>query len=133
MKAVFADAFYFVALLNRADQHHAKTIAAARELCSNLVTTEWVLAEVADALASSASRRLAVTFIYDLSQDPKVKIIPASTDFFQRGLQLYEKRRDKQWSLTDCISFVTMQDENLTDALTGDEHFTQAGFKALLR
>ncbi len=133
MKAVFADAFYFVALLNRADQHHSKATAAARDLRNNLVTTEWVLAEVADALAASASRRLAASFIRDLSQDPKVKIIPATTDLFQRGLQLYEKRPDKQWSLTDCISFVTMKDENLADALTGDEHFAQAGFKALLR
>ena len=133
MKAVFADAFYFVALLNRADQHHSKAIAAARDLRSNLVTTEWVLAEVADALAASASRRLAASFIRDLSQDPKVKIIPATTDLFQRGLQLYEQRPDKQWSLTDCISFVTMQDESLADALTGDEHFGQVGFKALLR
>lgn len=99
----------------------------------NLVTTEWVLAEVADALAASASRRLAASFIRDLSQDPKVKIIPATTDLFQRGLQLYEERPDKQWSLTDCISFVAMQDKSLTDALTGDEHFAQAGFKALLR
>jgi predicted nucleic acid-binding protein len=133
MKAVFADAFYFVALLNRADQHHSKAAAAARDFRNNLVTTEWVLAEVADAFAASPSRRLAAAFICDLSQDPKVKIIPATTDLFQRGLQLYEKRPDKQWSLTDCISFVTMQDENLTDALTGDEHFVQAGFKAMLR
>jgi predicted nucleic acid-binding protein len=133
MKAVFADAFYFVALLNRADQHHSKAAAAARDLRNDLVTTEWVLAEVADALAASASRRLAASFIRDLSQDLKVKIIPATTDLFQRGLQLYEKRPDKLWSLTDCISFVTMQDENLAGALAGDEHFTQAGFKALLR
>ena len=133
MKAVFADAFYFVALLNRADQHHPKAAAAARDLRNNLVTTEWVLAEVADALAASASRRLAASFICDLSQDQKVKIVPATTDLFQRGLQLYEKRPDKQWSLTDCISFVTMQDESLAGALTGDEHFAQAGFKALLK
>jgi len=66
MKAVFADAFYFVALLNRADQHHSKATAAARDLRNNLVTTEWVLAEVADALAASASRSLAASFICDL-------------------------------------------------------------------
>ena len=132
MKAVFADAFYFVALLNRADQHHTKTIAVARDLRSDIVTTEWVPAEVADALAASNSRRTAAAFIRDLEQDPKVKIISATTDLFQRGLNLYEKRPDKKWSLTDCISFVVMQDEDLTEALTGDEHFTQAGFRALL-
>lgn len=133
MKAVFADAFYFVALLNRADQHHRKAVTAAQRLEASIVTTEWVLAEFADALAESASRRLVPRFIQDLRLDPKVKIVSASAGLFQRGLDLYDKRPDKKWSLTDCISFVTMSDEGLRDALTGDEHFQQAGFTALLR
>jgi uncharacterized protein len=41
-------------------------------------------------------------------------------------------RRDKEWSLTDCISFVVMKERGLTEALTADHHFEQAGFKALL-
>lgn len=133
MKAVFADAFYFVGLLNRADQHHARVVAAACELRESIITTEWVLAEFADALAESASRHLVPHFIRDLEQDPKVRIIRASTGLFRRGLQLYDERPDKEWSLTDCISFVVMADEGLHDALTGDGHFGQAGFHALLR
>ncbi len=86
----------------------------------------------ADALAGSASRRFVASFIRDLAQDPKVRIVRAAGDWFERGLQLYEKRVDKDWPLTDCISFVVMTDEKLMDALTGDHHFTQAGFKALL-
>jgi len=132
VKAVFADAFYFVALLNRGDQHHAKVTAAARQLRENLITTEWVLMELADALAESGSRRLVAPFIRELSQDPKVEIVPVSEDLFQRGLRLYEERQDKGWTLTDCTSFVVMRDGNITDALTGDHHFEQAGFKALL-
>lgn len=133
MKTVFADAFYFVGLLNRADQHHAKVVAAARQLRSDLLTTEWILAEFADALAESASRRLVPQFIRDLEADSKVKIIRADTELFQRGLQLYQARPDKDWSLTDCISFVVMEDEGVREALTGDEHFGQAGFTALLK
>lgn len=133
MKAVFGDAFYFVGLVNRADEHHAKVIAAARELRTGLVTTEWVLAEFADALAGSSSRRFVPQFIRDLEQDPKVRVIRASTALFARGLKLYEDRPDKEWSLTDCISFVVMKDEGLTDVLTGDKDFEQAGFRALLK
>jgi hypothetical protein len=73
MKTLFADAFYFVALLNRADQHHIKTIAVARELRNDIVTSEWVLAEVADALAASSSRRLAAAFIRDPRPGPQGK------------------------------------------------------------
>jgi predicted nucleic acid-binding protein len=133
MKAVFADAFYFVALVNRADQHHRKAVAAAEKLDSSIVTTEWVLAEFADALAESASRRIVPQFIQQLRNDPKIKIVTASGELFQRGLDLYQQRPDKKWSLTDCISFVVMNDEELREALTGDEHFQQAGFTALLR
>ena len=133
MKAVFADAFYFVGLVNRADQHHSRIVAAARQLRDEVLTTEWILAEFADALAESSSRRLVPQFIRALEQDPKVRIIRADTDLFHRGLRLYEERPDKEWSLTDCLSFVVMEQENIREALTGDQHFEQAGFTALLK
>ncbi len=133
MKAVFADAFYFVALINRADQHHARVAAAAGRLTAPIVTTEWVLAEFADALCASASRRLVPSIIRDLEQDPNVKIIPADSATFHRALALYGERPDKDWSLTDCASFVVMQEQGLVEALTGDRHFEQAGFTALLK
>ena len=133
MKTVFADAFYFVGLVNRADQHHARIVAAARQLREDVLTTEWILAEFADALAESSSRRLVPQFIRALEQDPKVRIIRADTVLFHRGLRLYEERPDKEWSLTDCLSFVVMEQENIREALTGDQHFEQAGFIALLK
>ena len=132
MNRVFADAFYFVALLNRADQYHAKATRAASQLLGEVVTTEWVPTEVADALAESASRRAVVPLIRDLAQDPRVKIVRAADDWFERGLQLYEQRPDKDWPLTDCISFAVMTQQKLTEALTGDHHFEQAGFMPLL-
>jgi predicted nucleic acid-binding protein len=133
MKTVFADAFYFVGLINRGDQHHAKVVAAARQLRGTMLTTEWILAEFADALAESASRRLVPQFVRELEQDSNVRISRASTDLFRRGLALFEQRPDKDWSLTDCISFVVMKDEGIDEALTGDQHFEQAGFVALLK
>ena len=107
-------------------------MAAARQLREPLLTTEWVLTEFADALAESTSRRLVLPFIRSLERDSQVTIIRASPELLQRGLRLYDERGDKQWSLTDCISFVVMEAEGITDALTGDRHFKQAGFRALL-
>ena len=101
-------------------------------LIENPAITENLLMELADALSESGSRRLVAPFIRELSQDPKVQIIPVTAELFQRGLRLYEERQGKGWTLTDCTSFVVMRDENVTDALTGDHHFGQAGFKALL-
>ena len=68
-----------------------------------------------------------------LRQHPRVRLVPVSDELFQRGYEFYAAREDKDWSLTDCISFVVMRDEELQAALTHDQHFEQAGYKALLR
>ena len=54
-------------------------------------------------------------------------------DLFDAGVELYVRRPDKAWSLTDCISFVVMREHGMNEALTGDRHFEQAGFIALLK
>ena len=93
-------------------------------------TTTAVLLEVADAMAAPAMRVGCAAFLEELSGCTTVRSLDEA--LLQRGLKLYGSRKDKAWSLTDCISFVVMGDEGLTDALTGDRHFEQAGFTALL-
>jgi hypothetical protein len=132
MTACFADSFYFIALLNPADEAHARAAAMAR-IARPLVTTEWVLAELADGMADTANRKLFGTFLKRLGENSSVTIVPADRAQFLRGVELYDQRPDKEWSLTDCISFVVMREEQLTEALTGDHHFEQAGFVALLK
>lgn len=133
MTSVFADTFFFLATLNTADPAHPRAIELSRQLNVRRLTTAWVLTEVADALARHEHRARFGELIALLRRNPQVTIVPASAELFERGVQFYTSRPDKDWTLTDCISFVVMADENLTDALTGDHHFEQAGFKALLR
>jgi uncharacterized protein len=133
MTAIFADTFYFLAYLNRADTNHAAALAVAKQAPARIVTTAWVLTEVADAFASSASRRRIAAFVASLEATPGTRVVPASQELFERGLKFYDQRADKEWSLTDCISFVVMRDEGLTEALTGDHHCEQAGFRMLMK
>ena len=134
MKTVFADTFYFLALLNPTDQAHAKTVAFTSSNIVRMVTTGWGLTELADALASSQRGRAEfLSTLADIQADADVTIVPCDQTLMSEGLQLYARRPDKQWSLTDCISFVVMTKEGITDALTGDRHFEQAGFVALLK
>jgi hypothetical protein len=74
-----------------------------------------------------------VQLLDSLETDPKVDIVPVSEPLYARALQLYCERPDKEWGLTDCVSFLVMRDRSLSEALTTDEHFQQAGFRALLR
>jgi predicted nucleic acid-binding protein len=130
---VFADSFVLIALLNPADAFHDRAVEAIDALAKTLVTTHGVLVEVADALCAPGYRTEVAAFLNELGSDPGVEIIPPDPTWYKRGLDLYARRPDKSWSLTDCISFVVMTDRGLTEALTGDHHFEQAGFRALLR
>ncbi len=133
MKRVFGDAFFFLALLGERDAAHRQSRRICSEQPLHIVTTQWVLAEVADGMARSDYRQQFISFARHLADAPHLEIIPASAESFARGLARYCQRPDKQWSLTDCISYVVMEDEGLTEALTGDHHFEQAGFKILLK
>jgi uncharacterized protein len=126
MSVVFADAFYFVARLNRRDQHHERILKFSRDFRARILTPDWVLMEVADALAESESRSRVRDFILHLRSTNACELL-------DRALELYHQHADKKWTLTDCVSFVVMRERNVTDALTGDKHFEQAGFIALLK
>jgi predicted nucleic acid-binding protein len=134
MPPTFVDTFYFFALGNRHDPAHAKALAFSQTYTGRLVTTDFICIEFADGCARTTRHRLTATrTIERLRTNPKVEIVACTRELLQTGLQLYEKRPDKSWSLTDCISFSVMEKEGITEALTGDHHFEQAGFVALLR
>jgi predicted nucleic acid-binding protein len=130
-RAYFLDTSAVLAALSPSDAHHQQVVRWLAVQPRRLVTTAWVLTEIADALSASRSRRLCARYLRALMQDPLMMIVPATQDLFERGLSLYEKRADKDWSLTDCVSFLVMQDLQLAEALTADHHFSQAGFVAL--
>jgi predicted nucleic acid-binding protein len=118
--------------LNPRDAAHAKALAASQALSGTLVTTAWVMVEVGDAMANPANRSVFLSLLEDLRGSPQVRIIDPDEQLFQEGVKLYGSRLDKDWSLTDCMSFVVMQREGIVEALTGDHHYTQAGFTTLL-
>lgn len=136
MNRIFADSYFFFATLNPRDAAHKKAIDFARESREPLLTTAWVLTELADGLAATPRRQAFRTLLADLEANKSNLIVPANTETFEKGVDLYHNRPDKQWSLTDgisfVISFVVMTEEGVTDALTGDHHFEQTGFKAML-
>ncbi len=129
---VFADTSYYLALLNADDELHPRVAAFTPTFNGRMVTTAWVLTEVADALSRLVFRGTVVGFLEDLMADKQVTVVPASQDLFDRGFDLFRRRPDKEWSLTDCISFVVMEEQRLAEALTADHHYEQAGFRILL-
>lgn len=130
----FLDTAFVQALLNRNDQYHRIAKSRLNELrtAKEVWTTEAILIEIGNAL-SVAQRAAAVRFITQCYATPNIHVAPVDTGLLNRALGLYGERTDKEWGLTDCISFVVMSDQSLTDAMTTDRHFIQAGFRALMR
>lgn len=133
---VFLDSSHLIALASTADQYHQRSLEVAEAVAKSgrrVITTQAVLLEVGNSLARRRYRQGAVALLRSLTTDASATVEPITTALFHRGLDLYETRMDKEWGLVDCLSFIVMQDRGLTEALTSDEHFEQAGFVALLR
>lgn len=128
----FLDTSFTIALINDKDQYHEK----AQEISllymrDYLITTDAVLLEIGNALAKDFKNQ-ASAVIKTLRNSNKTEVVEVNQNLFEKGLELYEKYEDKDWGLVDCISFIVMREYHITDALTCDKHFVQAGFRALM-
>jgi predicted nucleic acid-binding protein len=133
MAVLFADTFYFIALLDATDAGHPQAVGWSRQRGVSLLTTEYVLLELGDAFHTPGQREEFAVFQDAVRADAKFQVLPSSPQLFAAGLSLFRRRRDKSWQLTDCISFALMKERGVREALTGDQHFEQAGFAALLK
>ena len=136
MRRVFADTFYWIALLNPRDQAHNLAVSVSKGLgAARIVTTEEVLTEFLNFFGSRGThlRRAAAGLVEKMRSDPMIDVAAQTHAGFLAGCLLYQARPDKGYSLTDCISMNVMRRDGLIEVLTNDEHFTQEGFSCLLR
>jgi len=136
MNQVFADTGYWIALLNPRDELHERARATSVTAGKvRIVTSEWVLTELLNSFAERGDslRAAAARTVSLLRERADITVVPFTDAPFQRAFDLFQERRDKDWSITDCSSFLTMRRLGITAALSYDRHFEQAGFKALLR
>jgi predicted nucleic acid-binding protein len=131
MRQLFADTFYWVALINPKDDWHKEVLKVSYLLTETLlITTEEILGEVLAFYSKSGYRlrKRTVNFVHNILENSQIKVIEQSHQSFTEGFELYQQRLDKGYSLTDCISMNTMRKFSITEILTHDIHFTQEGF-----
>ncbi len=133
MKMTFVDTAFVIAWVNENDALHAKAIQLLNDYKdAPWLTTDCILLEIGNSLARNF-RDEAVETINNFLQSEEIEVITLNQNLFNRAFALYQTYRDKTWGLIDCVSFIVMRENNLTDALTNDKHFQQAGFNALMR
>lgn len=130
--ALFIDTSYFLALVNSRDKYHQAAKVLATQILPPFITSEAVLFELGNALARPPHRALAVRALQRIQADDTIEIVSIDSDLFARTVAFYQARPDQAWGLTDCASFVIMQQRGCLEALTTDKRFEQAGFKRLL-
>jgi len=139
MKTVFIDTAGWLALGNKSDQWHSRAVDVYQEIAQerwHRLTTDAVIIEVCNALRKPSLRPLALALvdnIYKAERLGYLEIVHVTPNLLHQGLVRFREREDKDWSLTDCISFVLMEQRRVSRALTTDHHFEQAGFERLLR
>ena len=136
MNGVFADTGYWIALFNPRDQLHAKAVTASQVLQGRqIVTSQMVLTEFLNHYAALGQpfRQRAVQVVRSFQSNADVEIVPQTDGQFAAALTLYAQRPDKEWKITDCASFLIMQERGIVEALAHYDHFQQAGFIPLLR
>ncbi|MGO9259376.1 MAG: type II toxin-antitoxin system VapC family toxin [Bryobacteraceae bacterium] len=135
MAAYFADTSFWMALSRRRDQYHPHAAAWNQFVIrtgSMIVTTEAVLWEWLNAFSDPSTRSVASEGYRRAHADARIEVVPFQPELVDSAVQLYRARPDKSWSLTDCLSFLVMERRQLTQALTTDRHFEQAGLKAMM-
>ncbi len=136
MIEVFLDTSFAIALSSQTDRNHLQAVELAGQLelhKTHLITTQSILLEIGNALSKQRYRIAAIQLLESLETDRNVEIVLLTNDLYHQAFNLFKQRQDKEWGLVDCISFIVMQERGITDALTADAHFQQAGFRALLR
>ena len=136
MAVVFLDSAYAIALSAATAQFHPQAVRLAEQLASSqtkLITTRAILLEIGNALSKVRYRSAAVRLLQAIEADPNVEVVALSEDLYARAFCLYCDRMDREWGLIDCISCVVMQERNIADVLTTDEHFRQMGFQILMQ
>lgn len=130
---IFIDTLFVIALINRRDQYHQQALGLAEQFEGHpLLVTDAVLLEIGNALARSYKQE-AIAIIDQFVAAEEVEVVYLTLRLFTQGFTLYKTHHDKAWGLVDCISFIVMREAGVTQALTFDQHFVQAGFQALMR
>lgn len=133
---IFIDTSGWIALLNKRDRLHTQAVKHYREIVKKKkITTDAVLIETFNAFSNNKVRHLAVLFIEQIEKSVDtgvIEIVNTSGELFKKGVNLFRLYNDKNWSLTDCISFSIMKEKKIKEAFTNDHHFIQAGFQKLL-
>lgn len=131
----FVDASGWIALVNANDTLHHQSVRLFEQRLNEgrgFVTSSVVLLEVGNWLSPVPLRRLASGLIERIEHSTRIQVVELTPELYRKGWQLYRERPDKDWGVIDCISFAIMQERHIVEALTGDRHFQQAGFVALL-
>lgn len=132
---VFMDSAGFLALWDAGDEHHTLSVALQHQLSRKgrrFAITDYIIDETVTLLLVRHSHAAAADFLDSVARSQRLRWEWIDSDRFYAAASLFHRHIDKDWSFTDCCSFVVMRELGINEAFTTDHHFRQAGFRTLL-
>ncbi len=96
---------------------------------ARLTTSDYILDETVTLVRARGGHGAARTLGDLLLKTAVVDLAGVTSQVRDQAWDLFVRHDDKDFSFTDCTSFVIMQTLGLTDAFAFDEHFAQMGFR----
>ena len=127
----FVDTSYIIALASKKDENHNYAFETSKFIKNSkikLLTSEFIIIELCNSFSKSNLKNVVIDSVNSIYMDNSVEIIKLNGEYYQLGIELFCKVKDKNWSLVDCISFEILKAKNIKNVLTFDKHFVQAGF-----
>lgn len=135
-QTVFVDTSAWLALINEADSDHVSAKTIRDKLLRSkkrFFITNYIIVEIANSLCKTRWRSHAVSLINSIRETESIEVVEIDREILDDAWNMYSTRTDKEWSLTDCASFVVMKKYGIQEAFTSDHHFEQAGYEVLLK
>jgi len=135
MQRYFVDTSYLIALISEHDPYHEKALETQAALFgSAYYSTHAVQIEFLNFFCEAGRfwRGFAVKVSAEFDASPRTTIFPITAPLFKDARDFYNRRLDKGYSMTDCLSMLVMKRAGITVALTTDKHFIQEGFRSPL-
>lgn len=136
MENFFGDTGYFIALVNTKDRYHLQAKEWANRITEQKINCHLsipVVFEIADGFSRIGRRELGIDLLEKISKSINFIVHSFSDTTYNNAKKLYNTRKDKEWSLTDCYSFELMKELSISRALSADQHFEQFGYEILLK
>lgn len=134
METLFANSSFFVAYHDSKDENHQPAQALVRGFEGRpvlLVTTDYLFDEVITVLLVRNNKHIAIQAGKAMLEESNIELVRIDEELFNEAWEIFQRFQNKEWSFTDCTSYMVMKKLNIGTGISFDKHFKQFGVRVV--